>query len=123
MDAKLSEFNEEVKRMIGVSFLCTQASPTSRPSMSRLVTMLLGDIEVSIATSKPGYLSDWKFDETIAARGTVSIYYDYSESSSMVGYDDDSPVSTSKTKLGKAIKEGGWELVCTFLPRFQFLVT
>nr|POE95015.1 putative lrr receptor-like serine/threonine-protein kinase [Quercus suber] len=74
--------------------------------MSRLVAMLLGDIEVSTVTSKPGYLSDWKFDGTIAARGTVSIYYDYSESSSMVGYEDNSPVSTSKTKLGKAIKEG-----------------
>ena len=112
VDAKLSEFNEEVKRMIGVFFLCTQASPTLRPSMSRVVAMLLGDIEVSTVTSKPGYLTDWKSDDPtslrndVAARGTVSIYYDYSESSSMVGYDDDSPVSTSKTKLGKAIKEG-----------------
>ena len=99
---------------MGVSFLCTQASPTLRPSMSRVVAMLLGDIEVNTVTSKPGYLSDWKFDDPtslrndVAARGTVSIYYDYSESSSssMVGYKDNSPTSTSKPMFGKATKEG-----------------
>ncbi|XP_075644686.1 putative LRR receptor-like serine/threonine-protein kinase At1g56140 isoform X3 [Castanea sativa] len=113
VDAKLSEFNEEeVKRVIGVSFLCTQTSPTLRPSMSRVVAMLLGDIEVSTITSKPGYLTDWKFDDTtslrndVAARGTVSICYDHSESTSMVGYVDNLPASSSKTMLGKAIKEG-----------------
>ncbi|KAM4071013.1 hypothetical protein ACB094_11G029300 [Castanea mollissima] len=113
VDTKLSEFNEEeVKRVMGVSFLCTQASPTLRPSMSRVLAMLLGDIEVSTVTSKPGYLSDWKFDDPtslrndVAARGTGSIYYDYSESSSMVSYNDNSPISTSKLMLGKAIKEG-----------------
>ncbi|XP_030966086.1 probable LRR receptor-like serine/threonine-protein kinase At1g56140 isoform X2 [Quercus lobata] len=113
VDAKLSEFNEEeVKRVMGVSFLCTQTSPTLRPSMSRVVAMLLGDIEVSTVTSKPGYLTDWKFNETtslrndVAARGTVSIYYDHSESTSMVGFVDNLPASSSKTMLGKAIKEG-----------------
>nr|POF10393.1 putative lrr receptor-like serine/threonine-protein kinase [Quercus suber] len=113
VDTRLSEFNEEeVKQVIGVSFLCTQSSPTLRPSMSRVVAMLLGDIEVSTVTSKPGYLTDWKSDDPtslrndVAARGTVSIYYDYSESSSMVGYVDNSPVSASKPMLGKAIKEG-----------------
>nr|XP_023925163.1 probable LRR receptor-like serine/threonine-protein kinase At1g56140 isoform X1 [Quercus suber]XP_023925164.1 probable LRR receptor-like serine/threonine-protein kinase At1g56140 isoform X1 [Quercus suber] len=113
VDVKLSEFNEEeVKRVIRVSFLCTQSSPTLRPSMSRVVAMLLGDIEVSTVTSKPGYLTDWKSDDPrslrndVATRGNVSIYYDYSESSSMVGYIDNSPVSASKPMLGKAIKQG-----------------
>ena len=113
VDFTLLEFNEdEVKRLIGVSLLCTQASPILRPSMSRVVAMLLGDIEVSTVTSKPGYLTDWKSDDPrslrndVAARGTVSIYYDYSESSSMVGYIDNSPVSASKPMLGKAIKQG-----------------
>nr|POE95017.1 putative lrr receptor-like serine/threonine-protein kinase [Quercus suber] len=106
VDVKLSEFNEEeVKRVIRVSFLCTQSSPTLRPSMSRVVAMLLGDIEVSTVTSKPGYLTDWKSDDPrslrndVATRGNVSIYYDYSESSSMVGYIDNSPVSASKPML------------------------
>ncbi|XP_058218956.1 probable LRR receptor-like serine/threonine-protein kinase At1g56140 isoform X5 [Rhododendron vialii] len=63
-DANLSEFNEEeVKQVIGVALLCTQASPQLRPSMSRAVAMLSGDIEVSSDILRPGYLTDWKLDE------------------------------------------------------------
>ncbi|XP_022968871.1 probable LRR receptor-like serine/threonine-protein kinase At1g56140 isoform X2 [Cucurbita maxima] len=64
VDPELLEFSkEEVKRVIGVSLLCTQTSPALRPSMSRVVAMLTGDIEVTPVTSKPGYLTDWKFDD------------------------------------------------------------
>lgn len=64
VDPELSEFSkEEVKRVIGVALLCTQTSPALRPSMSRVVAMLTGDIEVTPVTSKPGYLTDWKFDD------------------------------------------------------------
>ncbi|KAI4323209.1 hypothetical protein L6164_022832 [Bauhinia variegata] len=64
VDPRLSEFNEEeVKRIAGVALLCTQTSPASRPSMSRVVAMLSGDIEASPVTSRPGYLTDWKFDD------------------------------------------------------------
>ncbi|CAA7058028.1 unnamed protein product [Microthlaspi erraticum] len=65
IDSELSEFNmEEVKRMIGIALLCTQSSYSSRPPMSRVVAMLSGDVEVSAVTSKPGYLTDWSFDDT-----------------------------------------------------------
>ncbi|KAE9458437.1 hypothetical protein C3L33_09695, partial [Rhododendron williamsianum] len=65
VDANLLEFDEEeVKRVIGVALLCTQTSPQLRPSMSRAVAMLSGDIEVSAVTTRPGYLTDWKFDDT-----------------------------------------------------------
>ncbi|XP_022952107.1 probable LRR receptor-like serine/threonine-protein kinase At1g56140 [Cucurbita moschata] len=64
VDSELSEFSrEEVKRVIGVALLCTQTSPALRPSMSRVVAMLTGDVEVAAVTSKPGYLTDWKFDD------------------------------------------------------------
>ncbi|KAK0607938.1 hypothetical protein LWI29_022954 [Acer saccharum] len=64
VDSRLSEFNaDEVKRMIGVALLCTQALPSLRPPMSRAVAMLCGDVEVNKVTSKPGYLTDWKFDD------------------------------------------------------------
>ncbi|XP_018512326.1 probable LRR receptor-like serine/threonine-protein kinase At1g56140 isoform X2 [Brassica rapa] len=64
IDDRLSEFNvEEVKRVIGVALLCTQASHSLRPPMSRVVAMLPGDVEVSDVTSKPGYLTDWRFDD------------------------------------------------------------
>ena len=115
-DAKLSDFNEEeVKRLIGVSLLCTQASPTLRPSMSRVVAMLSGDIEVSIVTSRPGYLTDWKYDDVTnvttmsggATIGTDTSYYNsLSASASMVGDVGNSPGNASKPMLGEIIKEG-----------------
>ncbi|KAG5532481.1 hypothetical protein RHGRI_026941 [Rhododendron griersonianum] len=47
VDARLLEFDEEeVQRVIRVALLCTQTSPQQRPSMPRVVAMLLGDIEV-----------------------------------------------------------------------------
>ncbi|TXG46293.1 hypothetical protein EZV62_028207 [Acer yangbiense] len=65
VDSRLQEFNEEeVKRIIGVALLCTQTLPSLRPPMSRVVTMLYGDMEVSTITTKPGYLTDWKYDDT-----------------------------------------------------------
>ncbi|XP_062170847.1 probable LRR receptor-like serine/threonine-protein kinase At1g56140 [Alnus glutinosa] len=113
MDSTLSEFNEEeVKRMIGVSLLCTQASPTLRPSMSRVVAMLSGDIEVSSVTSRPGYLTDWKFDDVtssmsdVANKGTYASYHNSSASTSMVGDAENSPANASKPMLHEIIKEG-----------------
>ncbi len=113
MDSTLSEFNEEeVKRMIGVSLLCTQASPTLRPSMSRVVAMLSGDIEVSSVTTRPGYLTDWKFDDVttvmsdVAKKGTHASYYNPSSSTSIVGDAENSPANASKPMLHEIIKEG-----------------
>lgn len=65
VDPTLSEFNgEEVKRVIGVALLCTQASPMLRPPMSRVVAMLSVDIEVTTVTTTPGYLTNWKYNDT-----------------------------------------------------------
>ncbi|KAH7557833.1 hypothetical protein JRO89_XS11G0226700 [Xanthoceras sorbifolium] len=65
VDSRLPNFNEEeVKRMIGVGLLCTQTLSSLRPPMSRVVAMLCGDMEVSQVTTKPGYLTDWKYDDT-----------------------------------------------------------
>ncbi|KAI3920298.1 hypothetical protein MKW92_039080, partial [Papaver armeniacum] len=51
VDLSLTDFdNGEAMRMIGIAFLCTQASPVLRPAMSRVVGMLSGDIEVSTVT-------------------------------------------------------------------------
>ncbi|KAK7313192.1 hypothetical protein VNO77_37687 [Canavalia gladiata] len=58
VDSRLLEFDEtEVKRVVGISLLCIQASPFLRPSMSRIVAMLLGHVEVTRVTSIPGYLA------------------------------------------------------------------
>ncbi|XP_054813525.1 probable LRR receptor-like serine/threonine-protein kinase At1g56140, partial [Prosopis cineraria] len=65
VDPKLSsDINEEeVKRIVGISLLCTQSSPLLRPAMSHVVAMLMGNSEVGTVTSRPGYLTDWKFDD------------------------------------------------------------
>ncbi|KAI5332187.1 hypothetical protein L3X38_022316 [Prunus dulcis] len=64
LDPRLTEFDEkEATRLIKAALLCTQASPMMRPSMSRVVAMLSGDIEASTVISKPSYLTDWDFKD------------------------------------------------------------
>ncbi|KAL0300968.1 UNVERIFIED_CONTAM: putative LRR receptor-like serine/threonine-protein kinase [Sesamum radiatum] len=64
VDPNLPQYDANAaKRIVGVALLCTQASPALRPSMSRVVAMLTGDIEVPSVTSRPGYLTDWKFTD------------------------------------------------------------
>ena len=111
VDSKLSEFNEEeVKRLIGVSLLCTQASPTLQPSMSRVVAMLSGDIEVSAVTSRPGYLIDWKYDDITNVTGEgatdTSHFNSSTASTSIVGDVGNSPANASKPMIGDTIKQG-----------------
>nr|POE72590.1 putative lrr receptor-like serine/threonine-protein kinase [Quercus suber] len=110
-DSKLSEFNEEeVKRLIGVSLLCTQASPTLRPSMSRVVAMLSGDIEVSTVTSRPGYLTDWKYNDITSVTSEVAIdtscFNSSSANTNMVGDVGNSPADASEPMLGDTIEKG-----------------
>ncbi|CAN6851850.1 unnamed protein product [Brassica oleracea] len=72
LDHELTEFNmEEAKRMIGISLLCTHSSHFLRPPMSRVVAMLSGDVEVSDITSKPGYLTDWRSDDTSSSSSSA----------------------------------------------------
>ncbi|PON40432.1 Tyrosine-protein kinase [Parasponia andersonii] len=64
VDPALSEFDtNEATRLIGVAFLCTQASSIMRPSLSRMVAMLTGDIETSNVVLKPSYLTDLDFKD------------------------------------------------------------
>uniref|UniRef100_A0A0E0PE32 non-specific serine/threonine protein kinase n=1 Tax=Oryza rufipogon TaxID=4529 RepID=A0A0E0PE32_ORYRU len=61
VDPKLEEFNrEEVLRAIRVALLCTQGSPHQRPPMSRVVTMLAGDVEAPEVVTKPSYITEWQ---------------------------------------------------------------
>ncbi|CAD6262294.1 unnamed protein product [Miscanthus lutarioriparius] len=61
VDPKLAEFNsDEVLCAIHVALLCTQGSPHQRPSMSRAVSMLAGDVEVGKVVNKPSYITEWQ---------------------------------------------------------------
>ncbi|KAH1121310.1 hypothetical protein J1N35_004470 [Gossypium stocksii] len=109
VDSNLSEFEEEeVKRVIGIALLCTQTSPLQRPSMSRVVAMLSGDTDVSREVSKPGYLTDWKFDDTtsfisnVATRASDTSY----GSTGIAAGAESSPVNLTKPMLHSIIGEG-----------------
>jgi hypothetical protein len=61
LDPRLEEFDgEEVLRAIKVALLCTQGSPHQRPSMSRVVAMLTGDVEAPDNVAKPSYITEWQ---------------------------------------------------------------
>ncbi|XP_023729809.1 probable LRR receptor-like serine/threonine-protein kinase At1g56130 [Lactuca sativa] len=64
IDPSLTSFDEqEAIRMIGIALMCVQASPSLRPAMSRVISMLSGDIIISPVTTKPSYLTDWDFND------------------------------------------------------------
>ncbi|KAB2637095.1 LRR receptor-like serine/threonine-protein kinase [Pyrus ussuriensis x Pyrus communis] len=85
VDPRLTEFDQtKATRMIRAALLCTQASPMTRPSMSRVVAMLSGDIDIGIVMSKPSYLTDYDFkDVTTLSTGNFLMK-------------DDTPSTTSK---------------------------
>uniref|UniRef100_A0A3N7FQV7 non-specific serine/threonine protein kinase n=1 Tax=Populus trichocarpa TaxID=3694 RepID=A0A3N7FQV7_POPTR len=60
VDPKLhSEFNkEEAERMIKAALLCTNASPSIRPAMSEVVSMLEGQTSIPEVTSDPSIFYD-----------------------------------------------------------------
>ncbi|CAA0836582.1 Probable LRR receptor-like serine/threonine-protein kinase [Striga hermonthica] len=94
VDPNMHKYNQhEVKRIIGISLLCTQASPALRPPMSRVVAMLSGEMEVPTVNTRPGYLTGWNFnDATISVSGEK-----------VSGY---SPENDAKAMLHERIDEG-----------------
>ncbi|WZZ66568.1 hypothetical protein YC2023_077938 [Brassica napus] len=67
VDAGLTGYDEEeVKRVIGVAFLCTQTDHAVRPAMSRVVGMLTGNVEITEANAKPGYVSERTFENAMS---------------------------------------------------------
>ncbi|KAF8408694.1 hypothetical protein HHK36_004758 [Tetracentron sinense] len=118
VDPTLTIFDKsEAIRVIGVALLCTQSSPSLRPPMSRIVTMLAGDIEVSTVTTRPGYLTDWQFNDitsssvndgiptSLASKDTNSLLAE-STALSMVVDPTPSPIIISQSTLHEIIGDG-----------------
>ncbi|XP_048438724.1 probable LRR receptor-like serine/threonine-protein kinase At1g56140 isoform X2 [Pyrus x bretschneideri] len=87
VDPRLTEFDEtEATRLIRVALMCTQGSPMARPSMSRVVAMLFGDIDIGMGTVilKPSYLTDYDYKDV-----TTSL-------TSRFLVEDDTPSTSSK---------------------------
>ena len=80
-----------------------------RPSMSHVVAMLAGDIEVGVVTLKPSYLTDWNFKDITSSflseedrkqRG------DSSNTNSQLGDPIPSPINAIETMLSGIIGDG-----------------
>ncbi|WOK97086.1 putative LRR receptor-like serine/threonine-protein kinase [Canna indica] len=105
MDPTLSWFDEtQAIQIINVGLLCIQSSPSLRPTMSRVVAMLTGDMEVSEVKSRPAYLTDWHFND-------LSSNYATNTDASMVSdtiimQSGGSTVSPSTPILGEVIDDG-----------------
>ncbi|BBH07190.1 Leucine-rich repeat transmembrane protein kinase [Prunus dulcis] len=99
VDPRLTEFDEnDATRLIKAALLCTQASPMMRPSMSRVVAILSGDIEASTVMSKPSYLADWDFKDVTTSSFLVDD--DTSSTESNVLLDHQPEGSTTGASLG-----------------------
>ena len=115
MDPSVTEFNEnEALRVVGIALLCTQGSPAMRPTMSRVVTMLTGDIEVSHVTSKPSYLTDWDFMDITSNFSKASTSSKASKNhnpSDLIPQGDQmhSPLNITEPRLSDLIGYGRWK--------------
>ncbi|KAF3792434.1 putative LRR receptor-like serine/threonine-protein kinase [Nymphaea thermarum] len=98
VDPTLTEYDEEeALRVIRVALLCTQASPSLRPRMSRVIAMLSRDIEVDAATSRPAYLTDWQFKDISS---TINSDTSTSKTSATTATDDHQSAPTTTCTPG-----------------------
>ncbi|CAI9784046.1 unnamed protein product [Fraxinus pennsylvanica] len=112
VDTNLSAFNEdEVKRVIGVALLCSQTSPTQRPSMSRVVAMLCGDAEISTVTSRPVYLTDWNFSDvtTFTTNDALTAGAGYTNYNSSTSTGNTTDLYISPANAEKPMLDDGFE--------------
>ncbi|KAB1216938.1 hypothetical protein CJ030_MR4G016049 [Morella rubra] len=107
LDSQLPSYSEEeAKRVIRVGLLCSQSSPTLRPSMSRVVAMLSGDAEVSPEISRPAYLTEWKFNDVTSSMSDIETRgLDTSLYNSMSDHPEQSPVGATFPMLRDTTRE------------------
>lgn len=67
----------EAERMIKVSLLCSNKSPTLRPTMSEVVKMLEGETEIEQSIEDPGVYGDELRFKRLSEIGTSSLPSDY----------------------------------------------
>uniref|UniRef100_A0A0E0DNZ5 non-specific serine/threonine protein kinase n=1 Tax=Oryza meridionalis TaxID=40149 RepID=A0A0E0DNZ5_9ORYZ len=73
LDPNLKGFNkDEAFRVIRVALHCTQGSPHQRPPMSKIVAMLIGEVEVPEVVTKPSYITEWQMMDGNRSYVTIS---------------------------------------------------
>ncbi|CAL9205631.1 unnamed protein product [Musa hybrid cultivar] len=112
LDPTLSSYDEgQAIRLINIALLCTQASPLLRPSMSRVVAMLTGDLDVAEVKSRPGYLIDWQSNDSSSIpsgffKPSTSGNPETSTSNTSMLNDTERTPSPSQPILDESIDEG-----------------
>ncbi|KAG8067591.1 hypothetical protein GUJ93_ZPchr0005g16192 [Zizania palustris] len=82
VDPTLREFDkDEALRAILVALHCTQGSPHQRPSMSKVVGMLHGEVEVAEVVTKPSYVTQWQLRDVNRSYGVTAGSYSESTTS------------------------------------------
>uniref|UniRef100_A0A0E0EJ17 non-specific serine/threonine protein kinase n=1 Tax=Oryza meridionalis TaxID=40149 RepID=A0A0E0EJ17_9ORYZ len=105
VDPRLEEIDEEeVLRVISISFLCTQGSPHQRPPMSRVVAMLTGDIPVSDVMAKPNYIIELQLRGRNSSHVTTG--YSGSIADELSGQRETSPLTPSLEISREIIDDG-----------------
>uniref|UniRef100_A0A0E0AS46 non-specific serine/threonine protein kinase n=1 Tax=Oryza glumipatula TaxID=40148 RepID=A0A0E0AS46_9ORYZ len=105
VDPRLEEIDEEeVLRVISISFLCNQGSPQQRPPMSRVVAMLTGDIPVSDVVAKPNYIIELQLRGRNSSHVTTG--YSGSTADELSGQRETSPLTPSLEISREIIDDG-----------------
>ncbi|KAG8042849.1 hypothetical protein GUJ93_ZPchr0088g33638 [Zizania palustris] len=103
VDPSLMEFNkDEALRVILVALQCTQGSPHQRPSMSKVVGMLTGEVEVAEVVTKPSYVTQWQLRDVNRSYGVTAGSYSESTTSDYSKQKEIQPLTLSPMMTGSS---------------------
>jgi hypothetical protein len=64
--------DDEAQRVINVALLCVQTLATRRPSMSRVLTMLLNEVDVEVVSKKANRIHEVDVSPLLGSNSTLS---------------------------------------------------
>jgi hypothetical protein len=64
--------DDEAQRVINVALLCVQTSATRRPSMSRVLAMLLNEVDVEIVSKNANQIHEVDVSHLLGSNSTLS---------------------------------------------------
>jgi hypothetical protein len=67
-----SVLDDEAQRVINVALLCVQTSAARRPSMSRVLTMLLNEVDVEVVSKKTNPIHEMDISHLLGSNNSLS---------------------------------------------------
>ena len=91
---------EEACKFLKIGLLCTQHNPKLRPSMSSVVKMLIGEMDVDESKlTKPGLISDF-MDLKIRTQKNIDTKTSSSSNASSASHNQDTTMSLAASSVG-----------------------